>query len=114
MTIRDLQKSDGQWTRAKGFDSSCPVGPRIVAGLDPSNLRIEVRVNGEVRQHGHISDMAYDVPAILEFVSGIMTLEPGDLVATGTPDGISALTAGDLVEIEISGVGAVTNPVVQG
>jgi 2-keto-4-pentenoate hydratase/2-oxohepta-3-ene-1,7-dioic acid hydratase in catechol pathway len=115
VTARDLQSKDDQWTRAKGFDTFCPVGtPVPLSEVDLASLTVTTRVNGEVRQHGHISDMAYDVPAILEFVTGIMTLEPGDLVATGTPDGISALTAGDVVEIEISGVGMVSNPVVQG
>ncbi len=115
VTARDLQAADDQWTRAKGFDTFCPVGtPVPVADVDVDALAVTTRVNGEVRQHGEVSDMAYDIPAILEFVTGIMTLEPGDLVATGTPDGIAPLAAGDVVEIEVAGVGTVRNPVVQG
>ncbi|MEM7416338.1 MAG: fumarylacetoacetate hydrolase family protein [Gemmatimonadota bacterium] len=113
VTARDLQARDNQWTRAKGFDSFCPVGTPIpIADVDTAALGVTTRVNGEVRQHGIASDMVFDIPTILEYVSGIMTLEPGDLIATGTPDGIGPLEAGDVVEIEVHGVGTVSNPVV--
>jgi 2-keto-4-pentenoate hydratase/2-oxohepta-3-ene-1,7-dioic acid hydratase in catechol pathway len=115
VTARDLQAADDQWTRAKGFDTFCPVGtPVAVADVDLDALSVTTRVNGEVRQHGQATDMAYDIPAILAFISGIMTLEPGDLVCTGTPDGIAPLADGDVVEIEVAGVGTVSNPVAQG
>jgi 2-keto-4-pentenoate hydratase/2-oxohepta-3-ene-1,7-dioic acid hydratase in catechol pathway len=115
ITARDLQRSDDQWTRAKGFDTFCAVGtPVPVADVDLGALSVTTRVNGEVRQHGDASDMVFDVPAILSYISAIMTLEPGDLVATGTPDGIAPLADGDVVEIEVAGVGTVSNPVVQG
>ncbi|MDH3270080.1 MAG: fumarylacetoacetate hydrolase family protein [Gemmatimonadota bacterium] len=113
VTARDLQRSDSQWSRAKGFDTFCPVGtPVPVADVDLDALGVTTRVNGEVRQHAPVSDMAFDVPAIIEYISAIMTLEPGDLVATGTPDGIGTLAAGDVVEVEVHGVGTVSNPVV--
>jgi 2-keto-4-pentenoate hydratase/2-oxohepta-3-ene-1,7-dioic acid hydratase in catechol pathway len=115
VTARDLQASDDQWARAKGFDTFCPVGtPVPVADVDLEALSVTTRVNGEVRQHGIVADMAYDVPAILTYISGIMTLEPGDLVLTGTPDGIGPLAAGDRVEVEVAGVGSVGNSVVAG
>lgn len=115
ITARDLQRSDDQWTRAKGFDTFCAVGtPVPVADVDLGALAVTTRVNGEVRQHGEATDMVFDVPAILSYISAIMTLEPGDLVATGTPDGIAPLADGDVVEIEVAGVGTVSNPVVQG
>ncbi len=113
VTARDLQRSDSQWSRAKGFDTFCPVGaPVSVAGVDLESLGVTTRVNGEVRQHAPASDMAFDVPAIIEYITGIMTLEPGDLVATGTPDGIGPVVPGDTVEVEVHGVGTVSNPVV--
>lgn len=115
VTARDLQKTDDQWTRAKGFDTFCPVGTPVPVGeVDRSALAVTTRVNGEVVQHGEASDMVFDVPAIIEYISAIMTLEPGDLVATGTPDGIAPLKDGDVVEIEVAGVGSVTNRVVAG
>jgi 2-keto-4-pentenoate hydratase/2-oxohepta-3-ene-1,7-dioic acid hydratase in catechol pathway len=111
VTARDLQKSDGQWTRAKGFDTFCAVGePGAVPG-DLSSLTVTTRVNGSVRQQGRASDMVFDLPAILVYISGIMTLEAGDLVLTGTPEGVGTLAAGDTVEVEISGVSRVSNPV---
>ena len=113
VTARDLQRSDSQWSRAKGFDTFCPVGtPVSVAAVDLDALRVTTRVNGEIRQDAPASDMAFDIPAIVEYVSAIMTLEPGDLIATGTPDGIGTLKAGDVVEVEVHGVGKVSNPVV--
>jgi 2-keto-4-pentenoate hydratase/2-oxohepta-3-ene-1,7-dioic acid hydratase in catechol pathway len=115
VTARDLQASDNQWTRAKGFDTFCPVGtPVPLSDVDVASLAVVTRVNGEVRQHGVVGDMAYDIPAILAYVSSIMTLEPGDLIATGTPDGIGPLAPGDRVEVEVNRVGSVSNPVVAG
>jgi 2-keto-4-pentenoate hydratase/2-oxohepta-3-ene-1,7-dioic acid hydratase in catechol pathway len=112
VTVRDLQKRDVQWTRAKGFDTFCPIGPRIVAGLDPSNLRITTRVNGELRQDSSTSDLIFDVPALIAFASAHMTLEPGDVISTGTPSGVGNLSPGDTVTVEIEGIGALTNPVI--
>lgn len=111
VTVRDLQAKDGQWTRAKGFDTFCPVGPRVVEGLDPRDLRITTRVNGEVRQDSRTSDLIFDVATLIAFVSRHMTLEPGDLLSTGTPAGVGNLAVGDEVEVEIEGVGALRNPV---
>lgn len=111
VTARDLQKSDGQWTRAKGFDTFCAVGALGPVPSDLSSLTITTRVNGSVRQDGRASNMVFDIPAILTFISGIMTLEPGDLVLTGTPDGVGKLAPGDVVEVEIAGVSRVSNPV---
>jgi 2-keto-4-pentenoate hydratase/2-oxohepta-3-ene-1,7-dioic acid hydratase in catechol pathway len=115
VTARDLQKSDGQWTRAKGFDTFCPLGPRVVplgelASLD--DLEVVCRVNGAERQRGRAADMAFSIPQLLAYISAVMTLEPGDLVATGTPAGVGPLAGGDVVEVEIPGVGVLTNPVV--
>jgi 2-keto-4-pentenoate hydratase/2-oxohepta-3-ene-1,7-dioic acid hydratase in catechol pathway len=112
VTVRDLQKRDGQWTRAKGFDTFCPIGPRIVAGLDPSSLRITTRVNGEIRQDSSTSDLIFDVPALIAFTSAHMTLEPGDVISTGTPSGVGNLTPGDTVSVEIEGIGVLTNRVI--
>lgn len=113
VTARDLQRSDGQWSRAKGFDTFCPVGRPVSArNLDPSALEVVTRVNGEVRQHGHAGDMAFSIPFVVSWISRAMTLLPGDIVATGTPEGVGPLAAGDEVEVEVLGVGAVWNPVV--
>jgi 2-keto-4-pentenoate hydratase/2-oxohepta-3-ene-1,7-dioic acid hydratase in catechol pathway len=117
VTARDLQRTDGQWTRAKGFDTFCPVGPRLLeagAGFDFNALEVACRVNGTVRQRGIAADMAFPIPALLAYISGIMTLEAGDLVLTGTPEGVGPLVAGDVVEVEVSGVGVLRNPVVAG
>lgn len=113
VTARDLQKTDGQWTRAKGFDTFCPVGTPVpvTAGRDLADLEIECRVNGAVRQHGFSRDMAFPIPFLLAYISRIMTLEPGDLVATGTPEGVGPLRPGDVVEVEITDVGVLRNPV---
>lgn len=110
VTARDLQKSDSQWTRAKGFDSFCPVGP-VVTGVDWRTLEVIARVNGQERQRGKSSEMVFPIPDLLAYISTIMTLEPGDLVLTGTPAGTSALHDGDVVEVEIPGVGTLSNPV---
>jgi 2-keto-4-pentenoate hydratase/2-oxohepta-3-ene-1,7-dioic acid hydratase in catechol pathway len=112
VTVRDLQKRDVQFTRAKGFDTFCPIGPRIVAGLDPSNLRITTRVNGAIRQDSTTADLIFDVPTLISFVSAHMTLEAGDVITTGTPSGVGNLSPGDTVSIEIEGVGVLTNPVI--
>jgi len=112
VTVRDLQKKDVQFTRAKGFDTFCPIGPRIVAGLDPSRLRIVTRLNGQVRQDSSTSDLIFDVPALIAFTSAHMTLEPGDVITTGTPSGVGNLTVGDEVEVEIEGIGVLRNRVV--
>jgi 2-keto-4-pentenoate hydratase/2-oxohepta-3-ene-1,7-dioic acid hydratase in catechol pathway len=111
VTCRDLQKVDGQWGRAKGFDSFCPVGPRIATGLDWRNLELTGRVNGVERQRAKATDMHFSIPDLVSFLSRIMTLEPGDLIATGTPAGTGPLQEGDTVEVEISGVGVLSNPV---
>ena len=111
VTARDIQREEKQFTRAKGFDTFCPVGPWVDTGLDPGGLTVSCRVNGEERQRGSTGDMAFDVPALLAFISGVMTLWPGDLVATGTPEGVSRLQPGDLVEVEVSGLGVLGNPV---
>ena len=112
VTARDLQRSDGQWTRAKGFDSFCPVGPEAAAPGDLGALEVVTRVNGAERQRGRASEMAFSIPFLLAYVSRIMTLEPGDVLATGTPAGVGALTPGDEVEVEVVGLSAVRNPVV--
>src|SRR5262249_13724120 len=105
ITARDLQKKDGQWTRAKGMDGFCPVGPVVVSGLDPQALSIACRVGGEVRQRGVTSDMIFPVAAVIAYASQVMTLEPGDLLVTGTPPGVGPLRDGDELEIEVPGVG---------
>ena len=112
VSVRELQQRDGQWARAKGFDSFCPIGPRVVAGLDPSNLRIMARVNGETRQDSTTADLIFDVPTLIAFVSEYMTLEVGDVISTGTPAGVGNLAVGDVCEIEIEGIGILRNPVV--
>ena len=113
VTARDLQKTDGQWTRAKGFDTFCPLGTMVpLASIaDRDALEVICRVNGEVRQHGRVGDMAFNIPTLIEYISGVMTLEPGDVIATGTPAGVAPLQPGDVVEVEIPGVGTLTNPV---
>ena len=112
VTVRDLQKKDVQYTRAKGFDTFCPIGPRIVAGLDPSKLAIKTRLNGETRQDSTTADLIFDVPALIAFCSQHMVLEPGDVITTGTPSGVANLTPGDVIEIEIEGIGVLRNPVI--
>ena len=112
VTARDLQDKDVQWTRAKSFDTFCPVGSPVPASsYDPTELEVITVVNGEVRQHGFARNMAFSIPHIVSYVSAVMTLEPGDLIATGTPEGIGPLADGDVVEIEIPRVGSVQNPV---
>jgi 2-keto-4-pentenoate hydratase/2-oxohepta-3-ene-1,7-dioic acid hydratase in catechol pathway len=113
VTARDLQMKDGQWARAKGFDTFCPLGPAIETELDPlEKLAVICRVNGEVRQAGFTSDMVFGVAEILEYVTAVMTLLPGDVILTGTPAGISRVVPGDVMEVEIDGIGILQNPVV--
>ena len=111
VTARDLQKTDSQWNRAKGFDTFCPLGEESSKLPDLGSLSVVTRVNGVERQRGLSSEMVFSIPSLLAYISRIMTLEPGDLVATGTPSGVGPLVAGDIVEIEIPGVSRVTNPV---
>jgi 2-keto-4-pentenoate hydratase/2-oxohepta-3-ene-1,7-dioic acid hydratase in catechol pathway len=112
VTARDLQKKDGQWTRAKGFDTFCPVGPVVSDEVDPeAGLTIETRVNGELRQHGSTLDFIFSIPQLLAYITAAITLEPGDLVLTGTPSGVGPLKAGDRVEVSIPGLGVLANTV---
>lgn len=105
VTARDLQKTDGQWWRAKGFDTFGPLGPAIETDVDPSDLTLETFVNGALRQSGKTTDMIFDVGTLVEWTSAAMTLEPGDVILTGTPEGVGPLAAGDAVEVRVSGVG---------
>ena len=114
VTARDLQKRDGQWSRAKSFDTFCPVGPRIVAGLDPSDLAIATRVNGTVKQASRTSQMTFSPAFLVAYISRMMTLFPGDLILTGTPAGIGPLAPGDVIEVEIEGIGILRNRVAGG
>lgn len=111
VTARDLQKSDVQFTRGKGFDTFCPIGPHIETELDPSSLLVETRVNGALRQSGKTSLMIYPVPFLIRWISRMMTLLPGDVIATGTPAGVGPLVPGDTVEVAVTGVGVLRNPV---
>ena len=111
VTARDLQRKDVQFTRGKSFDTFCPVGPWIVTDLDPTKVDVTTRVNGDVKQHGHTGDMAFSVDYLIRYISAIMTLFPGDLIATGTPAGVSRLRGGDTVEVEVSGIGVLRNKV---
>jgi len=111
VTARDLQRKDVQFTRAKSFDTFCPVGPWIVTDLDPANVSVTTRVNGEVKQDGNTANMAFGVTFLIQYISAIMTLYPGDLIATGTPAGVSRMKHGDVVEVEVSGVGILKNQV---
>jgi 2-keto-4-pentenoate hydratase/2-oxohepta-3-ene-1,7-dioic acid hydratase in catechol pathway len=111
VTARDLQKTDGQWTRAKGFDTFCPMGPDAAAPADLDALTVVTRVNGAERQRGIARDMAFHIPMLLAYITTIMTLEPGDLVATGTPAGVGRLVPGDVVEVEVVGLSLVRNTV---
>jgi 2-keto-4-pentenoate hydratase/2-oxohepta-3-ene-1,7-dioic acid hydratase in catechol pathway len=124
ITARDLQRGDGQWTRAKGFDSFCPMGEPVPVGGIPGGavrltaeagddaLEVVTRVNGEQRQRGRVTSMAFPIPFLVAWISRVMTLEPGDVISTGTPAGVGPLAPGDIVRVEIPGVGAVENPVV--
>ena len=115
VTARDLQNKDGQWTRAKGFDTFCPFGPIITTELEPWNgIAVQTRVNGEVRQDGNTRDMMFSIDRIIQHISQFCTLLPGDLIATGTPEGVGPLQNGDVVEVSIDGIGTLRNPVVNG
>ena len=110
VTARDLQKKDGQWTRAKGFDTFCPVGPWVSDEIDPhAGVLLETRVNGELRQHGSTNDFIFSIPQLLTYISAAITLEPGDLILTGTPAGVGPLQPGDRVEVSIPGLGVLAN-----
>jgi 2-keto-4-pentenoate hydratase/2-oxohepta-3-ene-1,7-dioic acid hydratase in catechol pathway len=111
VSARVFQEKDSQWVRAKGFDTFCPLGPWINTDLDPSDLAIRCVVNGETRQDSRTSNMVFDVPALIAFISGVMTLVPGDLILTGTPAGVSQLFAANVVQVEIEGIGTLSNPV---
>ncbi len=112
VTARDLQRSDVQFTRGKGFDSFCPLGPWIETDLDVSDLRVQTHLNGEVRQDGTTKDLIFDVPTLVSYISSVMTLLPGDVIMTGTPDGVGPMEVGDEVEVTVSGIGSLTNKVV--
>jgi 2-keto-4-pentenoate hydratase/2-oxohepta-3-ene-1,7-dioic acid hydratase in catechol pathway len=112
VTARDLQRSDGQWSRAKGFDTFCPIGSVTpIQDIDVDGLRVTTKVNGEVRQDAPVSDMVFSIPVLIEHITRFMTLSPGDVIATGTPDGIGPLSDGDEVHVSVEGVGSVSNPV---
>ena len=111
VTARDLQKKDGQWTRGKGFDTFCPLGPWIETELDPANADVESRLNGQVKQHSNTRYLINPIPRLVEFVSAVMTLLPGDVITTGTPSGIGPMQPGDVVEIEVGGIGILKNTV---
>ncbi len=111
VTARDLQRSDSQWTRAKGFDSFCPIGNMAAPPQDLSSLTVVTRVNGEERQRASVTEMVFSIPMLMSYVSQVMTLEPGDIFATGTPAGVAPLADGDIVEVEIEGLSKVSNPV---
>lgn len=111
VTARDLQKKDGQWARAKGFDTFAPCGPRVVSDLDVSDMELKTLVNGEVRQHGRTSQLIFSIPRLIAHLSAFCTLEPGDVIATGTPSGVGPLQAGDTVEVWAPGIGTLRNRV---
>jgi len=111
VTARDLQRKDVQFTRGKSFDTFCPVGPWIETDIDPNNVAVETRLNGEVKQKGNTADMAFPVTFLIRYISEIMTLYPGDLIATGTPAGVSKMKPGDIVEVEVAGIGILQNRV---
>jgi 2-keto-4-pentenoate hydratase/2-oxohepta-3-ene-1,7-dioic acid hydratase in catechol pathway len=113
VTARDLQRADVQFTRAKGFDSFCPLGPWIETELDVSDLRVQTYLNGDLKQDASTKDMIHDVPALVAYVSSVMTLLPGDVILTGTPEGVGPMQVGDEVEVSIAGIGNLTNPVKQ-
>jgi 2-keto-4-pentenoate hydratase/2-oxohepta-3-ene-1,7-dioic acid hydratase in catechol pathway len=111
VSARNYQRQDGQWARAKGFDTFAPLGPWIAVGLDPHGRRVECRVNGEVRQRGNTSDLLFPVPFLIRHISAIMTLEPGDVILTGTPEGVAPVQPGDVIEVDVEGVGVLRNRV---
>jgi 2-keto-4-pentenoate hydratase/2-oxohepta-3-ene-1,7-dioic acid hydratase in catechol pathway len=109
---REYQAKDGQWVRAKGFDTFCPLGPVIETEMDPNNAAVISRLNGETRQNNNTNDLIFGIPFLMEFITNVMTLEPGDVIMTGTPEGVGAMKPGDTIEIEVGGVGVLSNPVV--
>ncbi len=111
VTARDLQKSDGQWARAKGFDTFCPLGPLVETEFDLASATLESRVNGELRQQGRVSDLVHSVAALVEYASSVWTMLPGDVILTGTPAGVGPIVDGDIVEVTVSGIGTLSNPV---
>ncbi|MGC1872996.1 MAG: fumarylacetoacetate hydrolase family protein [Acidobacteriaceae bacterium] len=112
VTARDLQKTDGQWSRAKGFDTFCPVGPMVSDAVDPeAGVTVTTRLNGVVKQHGNTTDFIFNIATLLRYISAAMTLNPGDLIPTGTPAGVGPMQSGDVVEVEIEGLGVLRNPV---
>ena len=113
VTARDLQNMDSQWTRAKSFDTFCPLGPRVESHVDPTNLKIRTKVNGKIKQDSNTSNMIFNVYELVAFISSVMTLLPGDIMITGTPPGVGPLRVGDTVEIEIEGIGTLSNKVVK-
>jgi 2-keto-4-pentenoate hydratase/2-oxohepta-3-ene-1,7-dioic acid hydratase in catechol pathway len=113
VSARDQQKQDGQWTRAKAHDTFCPTGPWIETQIDPSELDLRTEVNGEVRQHSNTALLLHDIGAIIEWASAVMTLLPGDLILTGTPEGVGPIEDGDIVSVTIEGIGTLSNPVVR-
>jgi 2-keto-4-pentenoate hydratase/2-oxohepta-3-ene-1,7-dioic acid hydratase in catechol pathway len=111
VTARDQQKTDGQWSRAKGYDTFCPLGPWIETDIDPNDLEITTTLNGEVKQHSRTSHIVHKIPKLIAYITSCMTLLPGDVILTGTPDGIGPMLVGDEVSVEIEGIGALTNPI---
>jgi 2-keto-4-pentenoate hydratase/2-oxohepta-3-ene-1,7-dioic acid hydratase in catechol pathway len=111
VTLRDLQRMDDQWARAKGFDGSCPLGPWVETELDPNDIRLETRLNGEIVQAAQTSDMVFGIAELIEYITEFMTLLPGDVLLTGTPEGVGRLAPGDVIEVEVEGVGSLSNPV---
>jgi 2-keto-4-pentenoate hydratase/2-oxohepta-3-ene-1,7-dioic acid hydratase in catechol pathway len=111
VTARDLQNKDGQWTRAKGFDTFCPIGPCLVTDIDPGDLAIQSYLNGELRQSSRTSQLIFSVPELVEFISQVMTLYPGDIISTGTPSGVGPMNSGDTVEVVVEQVGRLVNRV---
>ncbi len=109
---RDFQKKDGQWARAKGFDTFCPLGPWIAVGFDPTDVRVTCRVNGELRQDGQTALMIHSIPKLIRVISRVMTLEPGDVILTGTPAGVGPIRPGDVIEAEVEGIGVLRSPVI--
>lgn len=112
VTARKIQKADGQWTRGKGFDTFCPVGPNIVRGVDISDLAVEAYLNGEQKQYGRTSDMIFSIPFLVQFISAVMTLMPGDIISTGTPQGIDPMQRGDTIEVRVENIGSLVNTIV--
>ena len=113
VTARDIQKSDGQWTRGKGFDTFCPIGPWIETELDPTDLRVTCTVDGELRQDGRTRDLIFPIPYLVEYISRFTRLLPGDLIMTGTPEGVAPMQIGQTVVVEVDGIGALTNRLVE-